>query len=193
VASAGVPVVLLDIPGKEDRNEWAKKGLERALKAKPAAFMDPDLARYVEIGNTEDHLEKLKDCDWVVEAIIEKPEPKQALYARLEGLLKPTAIVSSNTSGIPMKILLEGRSEAFRKRFLGTHFFNPPRYLHLLGAHPHPRDRPQGVGGDPPLRRAHPGQGDRSRQGLPRLHRQPAWGLRHGAGGPPHGEARHHH
>jgi len=143
LASAGVPVVLLDIPGKEDRNEWAKKGLERALKAKPAAFMDADLARYVEIGNTEDHLEKLKDCDWVVEAIIEKPEPKQALYARLEGLLKPTAIVSSNTSGIPMKILLEGRSEAFRKRFLGTHFFNPPRYLHLLELIPTPETDPR--------------------------------------------------
>jgi 3-hydroxyacyl-CoA dehydrogenase (EC 1.1.1.35) len=133
----------LDIPGKEDRNEYAKRGLERALKAKPAAFMDADLARYVEIGNTEDHLEKLKDCDWVVEAIIEKPEPKQALYARLEGLLKPTAIVSSNTSGIPMKILLEGRSEAFRKRFLGTHFFNPPRYLHLLELIPTPETDPR--------------------------------------------------
>ncbi|HAR68841.1 MAG TPA: 3-hydroxyacyl-CoA dehydrogenase, partial [Thermus scotoductus] len=68
VVSAGIPVVLLDIPGERDRNELAKRGLERALKAKPAAFMDPDLARYVEIGNTEDHLEKLADCDWVVEA-----------------------------------------------------------------------------------------------------------------------------
>ncbi|BFH76006.1 3-hydroxyacyl-CoA dehydrogenase/enoyl-CoA hydratase family protein [Thermus thermophilus] len=143
VASAGIPVVLLDIPGKEDRNEYAKRGLERALKARPAAFMDPERARYVEIGNTEDDLEKLKDCDWVVEAIIEKPEPKQALYARLEGLLKPTAIVSSNTSGIPMRILLEGRSEGFRRRFLGTHFFNPPRYLHLLELIPTPETDPK--------------------------------------------------
>ena len=70
VASAGIPVVLLDIPGKEDRNEDAKRGLERALKARPAAFMDHERARYIEIGNTEDHLEKLRDCDWVVEAIV---------------------------------------------------------------------------------------------------------------------------
>ncbi len=142
LVSAGVPVVLLDIPGQEDRNGPAKNGLERALKARPAAFMDKDLARYVEIGNTEDDLEKLKDCDWVVEAIIEKPEPKRALYARLEALLKPEAIVSSNTSGIPMKILLEGRSESFRRRFLGTHFFNPPRYLHLLELIPTPETDP---------------------------------------------------
>jgi len=143
LVSAGVPVVLLDIPGQEDRNGPAKKGLERALKARPAAFMDKDLARYIEIGNTEDDLEKLRDCDWVVEAIVEKPEPKQALYARLEAILKPTAIVSSNTSGIPMRILLEGRSESFRRRFLGTHFFNPPRYLHLLELIPTPETDPE--------------------------------------------------
>ena len=132
-ASAGIPVVLLDIPAEgEDRNAIVKKGLERALKARPAAFMDPDRARLIEIGNTEDDLEKLKDVDWVVEAIIEKPEPKRQLFARLERVLKPGAIVSSNTSGIPMKVLTEGRSEGFKKRFLGTHFFNPPRYLHLL-------------------------------------------------------------
>ena len=132
-ASAGIPVVLLDIPAEgEDRNAIVKKGLERALKARPAAFMDPDRARLIEIGNTEDDLEKLGDVDWVVEAIIEKPEPKRQLFARLEGVLKPGAIVSSNTSGIPMKVLTEGRSEGFKKRFLGTHFFNPPRYLHLL-------------------------------------------------------------
>ncbi len=132
-ASAGIPVVLLDIPAEgDDRNAIVKKGLERALKARPAAFMDRDRARLIEIGNTEDDLGKLGDVDWVVEAIIEKPEPKQALFARLEGVLKPDAIVSTNTSGIPMKILTEGRSEAFKKRFLGTHFFNPPRYLHLL-------------------------------------------------------------
>ncbi len=132
-ASAGIPVVLLDIPAEgDDRNAIVKKGLERALKARPAAFMDKDRARLIDIGNTEDDLGKLGDVDWVVEAIIEKPEPKQALFARLEGVLKPDAIVSTNTSGIPMKILTEGRSEAFKKRFLGTHFFNPPRYLHLL-------------------------------------------------------------
>lgn len=136
-ASAGVPVVLLDIPGQTDRLEFAKKGLERQLKIKPAAFMDKNRAALIELGNTEDHLDKLADCDWIVEAIIEKVEPKQALYARLEHIA-PKAIVASNTSSIPMKILLEGRSAEFRQRFLGTHFFNPPRYLHLLELIPTP-------------------------------------------------------
>ncbi len=146
VVSAGVPVVLLDIPAQgKDRNEYVKKGIERALKSKIPTFMDKDLASYIEVGNTEDDLGKLKDCDWVVEAIIEKVEPKRALYERLEAILKPTAIVSSNTSGIPMRLLLEGRSEAFRKRFLGTHFFNPPRHLHLLELIPTPETDPQVV------------------------------------------------
>lgn len=83
-ASAGVPVVLLDIPGDDERSGPARKGLERIAKSKPAAFMDPDRARMIEIGNTEDDLQKLADCDWVVEAIIEQPAPKQALYAKLE-------------------------------------------------------------------------------------------------------------
>ncbi len=143
-ASAGVPVVLLDIPAEgDDRNAIAKRGLERALKARPAAFMAKDRARLIEIGNTEDDLEKLKDVDWVVEAIVEKPEPKRALFARLEAVLKQDAIVTTNTSGIPMKVLTEGRSEAFRRRFLGTHFFNPPRYLHLLEVIPTPETDPE--------------------------------------------------
>ncbi|MDB4907680.1 MAG: enoyl-CoA hydratase/3,2-trans-enoyl-CoA isomerase/3-hydroxyacyl-CoA dehydrogenase [Gemmatimonadetes bacterium] len=132
-ASAGVPVVLLDIPGPEgDRNAPAKGGLDRARKSKPAAFMDPDRAQLVRIGNTEDDLELLSDCDLVIEAIIEQLEPKRALYERLEKVLPPTAIVASNTSGIPMHMLVEGRSERFAQRFVGMHFFNPPRYLHLL-------------------------------------------------------------
>ncbi|WP_456411681.1 3-hydroxyacyl-CoA dehydrogenase NAD-binding domain-containing protein [Oceanithermus sp.] len=142
LASAGVPVVLLDIPGKEDPLEFVKRGLERAKKAKPAAFMRKDRAELITIGNTRDDLELLKDVDWVIEAIIEKLEPKQELYARLEEILPEHAIVSSNTSGIPMKALLEGRSEGFKKRFLGTHFFNPPRYLHLLEIIPTPHTDP---------------------------------------------------
>lgn len=139
-ASAGVPVVLLDMPGKEDQLELVKKGLERQLKAKPASFMDPGRASLIELGST-DQLDKLKDCDWIVEAIVEKVEPKQALFARLEQAA-PKAIVSSNTSGIPMKTLLEGRGAAFRQRFLGTHFFAPVRYLHLLELIPTPDTDP---------------------------------------------------
>jgi 3-hydroxyacyl-CoA dehydrogenase len=138
-ASAGVPVVLLDIPSDgKDRNAAARGGVERARKAKPAAFMDPDRAASIEIGNTADDLERLASCDLVVEAIIEQAEPKRALYARLEKVLPDHAIIASNTSGIPMQILTEGRSASFRSRFLGMHFFNPPRYLHLLEIIPTP-------------------------------------------------------
>ena len=132
-ASAGIPVVLLDVPSDTgDRSGVARAGLERAKKAKPAAFMDPARAAAVTIGNTHDDLKKLADCDLVVEAIIEQITPKRDLYAKLERILPAHTIVASNTSGIPMKVLLEGRSPAFRSRFLGMHFFNPPRYLHLL-------------------------------------------------------------
>ncbi|HEU4786127.1 MAG TPA: 3-hydroxyacyl-CoA dehydrogenase family protein, partial [Gemmatimonadaceae bacterium] len=132
-ASAGIPVTLLDVPGADgDRNAPARGGVERAKKARPAAFMDPDRASLIEIGNTEDDLERLAACDLVVEAIIEQVEPKRALYSRLESLLPAATIIASNTSGIPIYHLLDGRAAAFRSRFLGMHFFNPPRYLHLL-------------------------------------------------------------
>jgi 3-hydroxyacyl-CoA dehydrogenase len=132
-ASAGIPVVLLDVPGPEaDRNAPARAGLERARKARPAAFMDVARAGLITIGNLDDSLDLLGDCDLILEAIIEQPAPKQALYARLEPLLKESAIVASNTSGIPMRILTQGRTDRFKRHFLGMHFFNPPRYLHLL-------------------------------------------------------------
>ncbi|HET8770703.1 MAG TPA: 3-hydroxyacyl-CoA dehydrogenase NAD-binding domain-containing protein [Gemmatimonadaceae bacterium] len=141
-ASAGLPVVLLDIPGSDDpnardRSKPARDGLDRARRAKPPAFLDDAAAARITTGNTEDHLDLLADCSWICEAIIEKPAPKQALFARLESVA-PTAIVSSNTSGIPMEVLLEGRTKRFRKRFLGTHYFNPPRYMHLLEIIPTP-------------------------------------------------------
>ena len=142
-ASAGCRVVLLDIPGDTDpkspnRSAPAKNGLLKASKSKPASFMEAAALSRVRTGNTDDHLALLADCDWVCEAIIELAEPKQQLFARIEALMKPTAIISSNTSGIPMSTLLEGRSEKFRRRFLGTHFFNPPRYMHLLEIIPTP-------------------------------------------------------
>jgi 3-hydroxyacyl-CoA dehydrogenase len=150
-ASAGLRVVLLDVPGSPergfpDRSGPAKAGLQKAIKAKPAAFMHSSAAARVRCGNTEDHLEWLADCDWIVEAIIELPEPKQQLFTRLEPLLKSSAIVTTNTSGIPMSVLLEGRSEKFRRRFLGTHFFNPPRYMHLLELIPTPETDPAVIG-----------------------------------------------
>src|SRR5215212_9393613 len=142
-ASAGCRVVLLDIPGDPDpkspnRSAPARNGLQKSIKSKPASFMEASAVSRVQVGNTEDDLGLLSSCDWICEAIIEKAEPKQALFARIEPLIKPTAIVSSNTSGIPMSVLLEGRGEKFRRRFFGTHFFNPPRYMHLLEVIPTP-------------------------------------------------------
>ena len=132
-ASAGVPVVLLDVPAAEgDPSGTAKKGLERQLKARPPAFMEVGRAALIRAGNTRDDLNLLTGCDLVIEAIIEQVEPKKDLYARLEPVLAPHAIVASNTSGIPMQSLVEGRSRRFKERFLGLHFFNPPRWLHLL-------------------------------------------------------------
>ena len=139
-ASAGVPVILLDVPGPgPDRNAVARGGVERAKKAKPAAFMAADRAALIEVGNTEDDLERLAQCDLVVEAIIEKLDPKQALYARLEKVLPPHTIVASNTSSIPMSMLTDRLGVDLRSRFVGMHFFNPPRYLHLLEIIPGPQ------------------------------------------------------
>ena len=150
-ASAGCRVVLLDIPGDLDpkspnRSAPAKNGLAKAMKSKPASFMEAAAVQRVRTGNTDDHLALLSECDWICEAIIELPEPKQQLFARIEALMKPTAIISSNTSGIPMSTLLEGRTEKFRRRFLGTHFFNPPRYMHLLEIIPTPETDPAVIG-----------------------------------------------
>jgi 3-hydroxyacyl-CoA dehydrogenase len=150
-ASAGCRVVLLDIPGDGDpkspnRSAPAKTGLQKAMKSKPASFMEVAATARVRTGNTDDHLSLLSECDWICEAIIEQPEPKQQLFARIEALMKPSAIVSSNTSGIPMAVLLEGRGEKFRRRFLGTHFFNPPRYMHLLELIPTAETDPAVIG-----------------------------------------------
>ena len=148
LANAGIPCLLLDIVPKEltpeeqargltlesrqVRNRIAQAGLDAAKKAKPAAFYSPEAANLVTPGNFDDDLPKLKDCDWVIEAIIENLQIKRSLFERVERHLHPTAIISSNTSGIPIAALAEGRSVNFRQRFLGTHFFNPPRYLYLL-------------------------------------------------------------
>jgi 3-hydroxyacyl-CoA dehydrogenase len=131
-ASAGFPVVLLDVPDAHDRNARARGALDKALKSRTPPFMDPSCAARIAIGNTEDDLDQLRDCDWIIEAIIERPEPKRDLFARLEPLVRPGTVISSNTSGIPIHTLSAGRSEHFRQNFLGTHFFNPVRHLHLL-------------------------------------------------------------
>lgn len=105
--------------------------------------MDPARAALIQVGNLEDDLKKLKDADWIIEAIIEKLDAKRDLWARVEAVAKKTAIISSNSSGIPMHLQIEGRSEDFQRRFVGAHFFNPPRYLHLLEVIPTPRPTPR--------------------------------------------------
>ncbi len=134
LANVGVKVLLLDIvpEGEQDRNKIARMGLERAIKGRPAAFYLKDFARLVEVGNFEDDMEKLADVDWVIEAIVERLDIKRQLFEKVDQYRKPGSIVSTNTSGISVNAIAEGRSEDFRKHFLGTHFFNPPRYMKLL-------------------------------------------------------------
>src|SRR5574339_592138 len=139
LANAGIPVTLLDIVprdapvgDREARNKIVNEGWERCLKARPASLMASELKTLVKLGNLEDDFGAVADADWVCEAIVENLKIKQDLMARIDEERKPNGIVSTNTSGIPVAAIDEGRSEGFRKHFLGTHFFNPPRYLKLL-------------------------------------------------------------
>src|SRR5215216_4603864 len=134
-ANAGLEVDLLDIAPDDpdaDRNEIVNAGFERMKNARPAALMSKEVIERMRIGNFEDDFGRVGEADWVLEAILEKLEPKRELMERIEDVAKEGAIISSNTSGIPLHLVAEGRSEGFRRRFLGTHFFNPPRYLKLL-------------------------------------------------------------
>ena len=148
-ANAGLEVDLLDIAPQDeaDKNKVVKGGFDRMRKARPPALMGQNVADRMRLGNFEDDLERLAEADWILEAIIEKLEPKRDLMERVEALAKDDAIISSNTSGIPLGSIAEGRSESFRKRFLGTHFFNPPRYLKLLEIIPTEDTAPEVVEG----------------------------------------------
>jgi 3-hydroxyacyl-CoA dehydrogenase len=139
LANAGVPVTLLDIVPKDApaddkvaRNKIVNAGWEACLKAKPANLMSAELKTFVTLGNLEDDFGAIAEADWICEAIIENLKIKQDLMARIDEVRTPNAIVSTNTSGIPVHDIAEGRSKEFKKHFLGTHFFNPPRYLKLL-------------------------------------------------------------
>jgi 3-hydroxyacyl-CoA dehydrogenase len=133
-ANAGVPSLLLDIvlPRQPNRNAAAQKGIENALKQRPGGFFTEDKLALIRPGNFEDDLAALAECDWIIEAIVESLEPKRELWRKVETIRKPDAIVSTNTSGIPLANISAGFSSEFRRHFLGTHFFNPPRYLHLM-------------------------------------------------------------
>ncbi|MFL5707118.1 MAG: 3-hydroxyacyl-CoA dehydrogenase family protein, partial [Ktedonobacteraceae bacterium] len=135
LANAGIPSLLLDIvppDAGKDRDKVARTGLEKTLKARPAAFYSKRAASLITVGNIEDDLEELADVDWIIEAVVERLDIKHALYTKIEQVLTPGTIISSNTSGLPAHMLTEGRSADFRSHFLITHFFNPVRYMKLL-------------------------------------------------------------
>ncbi|GKW47424.1 3-hydroxyacyl-CoA dehydrogenase/enoyl-CoA hydratase family protein [Planococcus sp. NCCP-2050] len=148
LANIGIPVLLLDIVPRElteaeqgkglsledkaVRNRIASTSIQKLLKQKPAPLTAKKNLQLITPGNLEDDLEKLKDVDWIIEVIVENLDVKKSLYEKIDAVRKPGTIITSNTSGISINAMAEGRSEDFGKHFLGTHFFNPPRYLKLL-------------------------------------------------------------
>lgn len=141
-ANAGLQVLLLDMLPRdlaEDkktdpqaRNSLAQMHLKKALKTNPSPIFDPALASRITVGNFEDDMKHIAESDWVLEVVVERPDIKKLIFEEVEKYRKPGTFISSNTSGISINLMAEGRSEDFRKYFLGTHFFNPPRYLELL-------------------------------------------------------------
>ncbi len=133
LANAGLTVHLLDLPANgSNKNELVETSFKKALKLSPPILFTEKTSRRIILGNFDEHFHRIADVDWVIEAVVENLKIKQQLMARLESVIRDDAIVSTNTSGLPIHAIAQGRSESFRKRFLGTHFFNPPRYLKLL-------------------------------------------------------------
>jgi len=159
LAGVGIPTLLLDIvPDKltpaeeaagltlrdrEVRNRIVDNGWKAVSKQRPPAVLSQESSRLVTLGNLEDDFQKLAEADWILEAIVEKVPIKRGLFERVEGVRSERCIVSTNTSGLPIHVLAEGRTEGFRKHFLGTHFFNPPRWLKLLEIIPHLETAPE--------------------------------------------------
>lgn len=163
LANVGIPTYLLDIVPRElndkekakgltledrmVRNRFAQAGKDRLLKEKPAPLYSKKVAGLITVGNLEDDLEKLGEVDWIVEAVVENLKIKQDLFARIEQVWKPGTIVSSNTSGISIQEMVSKCSDEFRAHFLGTHFFNPPRYMKLLEIIPTEETQPEIIAG----------------------------------------------
>ena len=146
-ANVGLDVLLLDIVPKEAkestdkaaRNKIVDDALKFALKSNPSPIYSKSYVSRIETGNLDDDLPKISDCDWVIEVVVERLDIKQQVFTNIEKHRKPGSLITSNTSGIPIHMMLEGRSEDFQKHFFGTHFFNPPRYLKLLEIIPTPK------------------------------------------------------
>jgi len=161
LANVGIKTVLLDIVPPElteddkkkglttessgFRDKFGRNGLQGALQSKPASFYIPENAKLISIGNLEDDLDLLKGVDWIIEVVVERLDIKQSVFQKIESVLTPGTIITSNTSGIPAKEMCEGRLEEFRKHFAITHFFNPPRYMKLLEIVPGPDTLPEVV------------------------------------------------
>ena len=145
IANAGASVLLLDVAAKDgpDRSAVARAAVERLSKSRPPAFMHRRAVRQIDVGNIDDDLARAGEADWIVEAVIERLDVKRDLYARLDAVRKPGAIVSSNTSTIPLARLVEDASDGLQRDFAITHFFNPPRYMRLLEIVRGPRTRPE--------------------------------------------------
>ena len=139
-AGTGIQVLLLDIVPNEAkestnpsaRNKIVNDSLQAAIKSNPSPVYTKDVTKKITTGNFDDNLSDVASCDWIIEVVVERLDIKQSLYEKLETFRKPGTLITSNTSGIPIHMLSQGRSEDFRKHFCGTHFFNPPRYLRLL-------------------------------------------------------------
>src|SRR5258706_6718233 len=149
-ANAGLPCILLDMvppnlpvdASAGERNKIVRAGLDAAKKSKPAAFFTAALAEKTAIGNFEDDLARCAEADWIIEVVAENLEIKRKLLARVAQYRKPGAIVTTNTSGLPVHLIAEGMSEEFQQHWAGTHFFNPPRYLKLVEVIPGPKTSP---------------------------------------------------
>lgn len=147
LANVGFEVVMLDIVpfdlSEADKNKPAARNkivngaLKASIKSKPAPLYKNDFASRITTGNFEDNFDLISDCDWIIEVVIERLDIKKQIFEKVESLRKPGSLITSNTSGIPINQLVEGRSEDFAKHFCGTHFFNPPRYLRLFEVIPH--------------------------------------------------------
>jgi 3-hydroxyacyl-CoA dehydrogenase len=149
-AGIGVQVLLLDIVPKEAaeskdvkaRNKIVNDSLAAAVKSNPSPLYHKDALKKITTGNFDDDMKKIADCDWVMEVVVERLDIKKSVYEKVEQFRKPGTLITSNTSGIPIHLLSEGRSDDFKKNFCGTHFFNPPRYLRLLEIIPTPDTDP---------------------------------------------------
>lgn len=150
-AGAGVKVLLLDMVPKEAvdsdntaaRNKLVNDALQAAVKSNPSPVYTKDVVKRITTGNFTDNMKDIAGCDWVIEVVVERLDIKQQIFTEVEKYRKPGTLVTSNTSGIPIHLMAEGRSEDFKKHFCGTHFFNPPRYLRLLEIIPTPHTDPE--------------------------------------------------